>query len=339
MAANKDYYSILGVSRDADDSTIKRAYRKLAKKYHPDANPGDKKAEEKFKDVNEAYDVLSDPKKKKMYDQFGSAAFEEGFNPNAGGGPFTGSNWHFNNGNGYQEFHFNGNDVNMDDIFGNMFDGFFHNAGGRSGGRAQGGFSGFSGQNAGSSYGNAYGGQSAGPMKGSNVTHDITISFRDAAFGCDRQLRTNGADGQIHTVKVHIPAGIDEGQSIRLKGRGNPGIAGGAPGDLMLKVHIAPEKGFSRKGNDVYQEITIPFTTAVFGGDAIVNTLQGRVEVRIPAGTQSGSKLKIRGKGIQSMKNKSVYGDTYAVVRIDVPVTMSAEAREKLHEFEQAMKK
>ncbi len=306
MAGSKDYYKTLGLSKGADDKEIKRAYRKLAKKYHPDANPGDKAAEAKFKDVTEAYNILSDPEKKKLYDQYGSAAFEEGFGQGFGGGGSYGGG-----------FNYNGSNVNMDDIFSSFF-------GGGGGGGFSGGFGGF-------------GGQSRGPRKGADRTQDITISFRDAVHGAEHAVRVADETGAVKTVKIRIPAGIDEGQSVRLRGKGDPGSNGGSAGDLLLKVHISPEKGYERKGFDIYQDVEIPYTTAVFGGNVRIVTQQGAVEVKVPAGIQSGQKMKLRGKGIPSMKNSNAFGDTYAVIRIKVPKTMSEEAKKKLMEYKELM--
>ncbi len=311
MAGSKDYYKTLGLSKGADDKEIKRAYRKLAKKYHPDSNPGDKAAEAKFKDVTEAYNILSDPEKKKLYDQYGSAAFEEGFGQGFNGGGGFG-------GQGFGGFNYNGSNVNMDDIFSSFF------GGGGGFGSSSGGFGGF-------------GGGQRGPQKGANRTQDITISFRDSVHGAEHAVRVADETGSIKTVKIHIPAGIDEGQSVRLRGKGDPGINGGAAGDLLLKVHISPEKGYERKGFDIYQDVEIPFTTAVLGGSVKITTMQGTVEVRVPAGIQSGQKMKLRGKGIPSMKNSSAFGDTYAVIRIKVPKTMSEEAKKKLMEYKELM--
>lgn len=327
----RDYYDVLGIGKQADEKEIKRAYRKLAKKYHPDTNPGDKVAEQKFKEVTEAYNVLSDKEKKKLYDQFGFAAFDEagnaradagsGFYGGAGGqgfggqGGFRSGSFHTGDGSGYQEFHFEGG--NMDDMFGDIFGNIFH-----------GGFGGQSG----------YGHQAS--YKGEDLHADITVGFDEAAFGCDKMLHIQTADGAggVQSLSVHIPAGIDDGKSVRLRGKGHPGFGGGENGDLLLKVHIAPKAGYERKGMDVYTTANIPFTTAVFGGEASFPTLYGNVVCKVPAGTQSGKKIRLRGKGIVSMKDPKVHGDQYVTIQIQVPTTLTAEQRQKLHEFENAMK-
>ena len=303
--SNKDYYQVLGVGRDADEKTIKKAFRKLAKKYHPDTNPGDKQAEMKFKEINEAYDVLSDEKKRKLYDQYGSAAFEEGFQP-GGGFHFDGQDFGFGGGNGaYQSFHFGG--AGAEDIFGDLFGSMF---GGAAGGQAR-----------------------RQPSRGRDVTSVIEVSFDEAVFGCDKTLHLQGDGGSRQSVKVHIPAGIEDGKSIRLRGKGAPGPAGN--GDLLLKVKIREKAGFERKGQDIYTTAHIPFTTAVFGGSVRVDTIDGQVNIKVPAGTQSGKKMRLRGKGVQKMNQPSERGDQFVTIQIEVPSHLSAEAVRKLREFEQ----
>lgn len=354
----RDYYDVLGIGKQADEKEIKRAYRKLAKKYHPDTNPGDKAAEQKFKEVTEAYNVLSDKEKKKLYDQFGFAAFDEagnaradagsGFYGGTGGsgfggfgsrGGFQNGSFHTGEGSGYQEFHFEGG--NMDDMFGDIFGNMFH--GGAGSGRS-GSFhsSGFTGGAGGSGF-TGFGGQSGygrqASYKGEDLHADITVGFDEAAFGCDKMLHIQAADGTgVQSLSVHIPAGIDDGKSVRLRGKGHPGFGGGENGDLLLKVHITPRAGYERKGMDVYTTADIPFTTAVFGGEASFPTLYGNVVCKVPAGTQSGKKIRLRGKGIVSMKDPKVHGDQYVTIQIQVPTTLTAEQRQKLHEFENAMK-
>lgn len=338
--AKRDYYEVLGVGRNADAKEIKSAYRKLAKKYHPDMNPGDKQAEQKFKEITEAYNVLSDIEKKKLYDQYGFAAFEEGGNPYGAGGQngaggfhggFGGFEGFGQGGSGYHEYHFeNGNMGDMGDIFGDIFGNMFH---GQGGSRQSGGFGGqsFHGQ---SGFGGGFGGHTQ--AKGSDLQSEVSISFEDAAFGCDKMIRLSDPSGKgTQTLQVHIPAGIEDGKSIRLKGKGNPGYNGGAAGDLLLKVNIQTKSGYERKGMDVYTTTEIPFTTAVFGGEAKVSTLYGDVICKIPEGAQTGRKIRLRGKGIVSMKNPSVHGDQYVTIRIQVPQNLSPEAKEKLREFQQ----
>ena len=337
MSVKRDYYDVLGVSRNADESQIKKAYRKLAKKYHPDTNAGNAEAEQKFKEVTEAYDVLGDKEKRKMYDQFGHAAFDQTAGAGAGygnadagfGGP-GGGFWRTYSsggpGGGYQEYHFEGG--NMDDIFGDIFGDIFNHGSGTGGGGRSSRSSGFGGSGfRGGSF----------PQKGSDVHADVTVGFDEAAFGCDKVVRLQdptGRSGGVQSLQVHIPAGIDTGKSIRLKGKGMPGANGGEAGDLFLKVTVAPKPGYERKGCDVYTTVSIPYTTAVFGGEAVVGTLYGNVVCKIREGTQSGTKIRLRGKGIVSVNNPSVRGDQYVTVQISVPRQLSPEAKQKLREYE-----
>lgn len=317
--AKRDYYEVLGIKKGADEKEIKSAYRKLAKKYHPDTNPGNADAEQRFKEVTEAYNVLSDTEKRKLYDQFGFAAFEEGMG--AAGGGYSGQSAYsgqsfrggFGGNGGYQEFHFEGG--GMDDIFGDLFGDMFHGQFGAGAG----------------------GKKSEFRSRGQDVVADITVGFEEAAFGCDKIIQLNG--NTVQSLKVHIPAGIDEGQSVRLKGKGRAGRNGGGAGDLLLKVHIAPRAGYERKGMDVYTSAAIPFTTAALGGKAQIQTLYGTVECSIPAGTQSGSKIRLKNKGIVSMKDPSVRGDAYVTIQIQVPRHLSQEEKRKLQEFDELQRR
>ena len=167
----------------------------------------------------------------------------------------------------------------------------------------------------------------------------MTVAFDEAAFGCDKRITFSDGSGRNQTLEVHIPAGIDSGKSIRLKGKGLPGSHGGESGDLLLKVQVAPRPGFERKGMDVYTTARIPFTVAALGGEAYVSTLYGKVALKIREGTQSGSRIRLRGKGIVSMKDPSVHGDQYVTVQVEVPKNLSEEAKRKLKEFEAACNK
>ena len=344
MAAKRDYYETLGVNKGADQSTIKKAYRKLAKKYHPDTNAGDAHAEEMFKDVTEAYNVLSDEKKRKLYDEFGFAGLQEGFSAeaareaqNAGFGGFNGFGMHgggnpfqssgpFENDGAYgsgsfggdgpymhREFHFENGSGNMDDILSGMFGDMFSHGGAGSGWSTSG---------------------SAGNRKGSDVMADLTISFEEAVFGCEQSIMLRDpATGKTSNLSIHVPAGIESGKTIRLKGQGNPGRNGGEAGDVLLKVNVTPSKEFERKGQNVYSTVRVPFTTAALGGKARVHTLYGNVECSIKPGTQAGSKIRLRGKGIASVKNPSVKGDQYVTVEIQVPRQLSPKAKEALEAY------
>lgn len=349
--AKRDFYEILGVGRNADDKEIKRAYRKLAKKYHPDTNPGDKQAEQKFKEVTAAYNVLSDSEKKKLYDQFGMAAFEEGsgtgnaygnqsgFYRESGrqnqGSGFRGFDFGQDGNGTYREYHFENGD--MGDIFGDIFGNMFH---GDSGSGFHSGFSGNGFGNGQTGFQDGFS-RSARSGRGSDLQSEVSVSFEDAVFGCERmlQLSSGEAGGKLQKLQVHIPAGIEDGKSIRLKGKGNPGYGGGPAGDLLLKIHVEPKAGWERKGADIYTTEEIPFITAVLGGEEKFSTLYGDVICKVPAGTQSGGRIRLRGKGAPLLKNPSVRGDQYVTIRIQVPKTVSPEAAEKLKEYDRAMKR
>jgi molecular chaperone DnaJ len=315
--AKRDYYDVLGVSKEAGDQEIKKAYRKLAKKYHPDTNPGDAKAEQIFKEVTEAYNVLSDEEKRKLYDRFSHAAFDGsmGSHPEdfakAAGNPFgsrTGADGM------HTEYYFDGD---MDDLFGDMFGSFFkgHGASRPFGEERDFGFS---------------------DKGASDTTSDLTISFREAALGCEKVI--SFADESLGTLSVKIPAGIADGQSIRLQGKGQKG-SNGRTGNLLIRIHIRKDDRFRRDGSDVYITEKIPFTTAVLGGDANFDTLYGRVCCHVPAGSQSGSRLRLKNKGIVSMKNKNVYGDEYVTLEIDVPKNLTEHQKELLREFQNIEKR
>lgn len=322
--AKRDYYEVLGVPKTADETEIKRAYRKLAKKYHPDTNPGSSHAEQQFKEVSEAYDVLGDPEKKKLYDRFGFAAFDGSMGAGGAGDNFESSGFggggfgnggfggsgsfsrDFGNGSWHAEYHFDGDDL-FDDLFGGAFGGSFRN-----------GFhQGFDRQ---------------AEFRGRDIESEITISFEEAALGCKKKIRLDGA--QSTSLEVTIPAGIDEGQSVRLKGKGYPGN-GTQAGDLFLKIHIAAKPGYERKGMDVYTTEEIPYTTAVLGGEAVFHTLYGDVKCRIPAGTQSGSRIRLKQKGIVSMKEASARGDAYVTVQIAVPKAVTPREEKLLKELQE----
>lgn len=308
----RDYYEVLGVDRSADEKKIKSAYRRLAKKYHPDANPGDEDAKRKFSEIGEAYEVLGDKEKRSRYDRFGFDAFdryeEDPYKNHAGKS-------YYSSGGGATA-------ADFDDLFGDIF-GF-----GSKGSDFSGGFS-----------GDFSGGFSSGfyRPRGVDVYVDVNVSLQEAATGCDKRIRGAGTGGR--TLQVHIPAGIDEGQCVRLKGKGNPPAgyaqAGASDcGDLYLRVHVTGSREFERKGLDIYHTIRIPFSEAVCGGEERIDTLYGKVSCRIPAGTQSGSRIRLKGKGMVSMKNPQVRGDQYVTVQVCVPKHVSAEAVRKLREFE-----
>lgn len=314
MAKKRDYYEVLGIQKSASDAEIKKAYRKMAKKYHPDMNKDNSQAEELFKEVTEAYNVLSDKEKRKLYDQFGHDAFEEGA---AQSGAYGGE------AGGYQEFHYTGD--NLDDIL----EGFF--GGGKGAGFGEGFYGG--GFQEGSGFG---GSRRRRSREGEDVLAKVEVSLEEAALGAEKTIRFRSPDGSEQSLQVHIPAGIDSGQKIRLKGKGMPGYNGGEAGNLLLEVTVRDKTGFERKGMDLYTTVEIPFETAVLGGEAIVPTLNGRVSCKIKEGTQSGTKIRLKGKGIVSMKNPAQKGDEYAVIQIRVPRHLSSDAKEKLTEYAKA---
>ena len=212
----------------------------------------------------------------------------------------------------HREFHFENGSGNMDDLFG-MFGDMFSHGGSSSGWSAA---------------------EDSKNHKGSDVMADLTVSFEEAAFGCEKEIMLRDpATGKTSNLSIHIPAGIESGKTIRLKGQGNPGRSGGAAGDVLLKVNVTPSKEFERKGSNVYSTVRVPFTTAALGGKARVHTLYGNVECSIKAGTQAGSKIRLRGKGIVNVKNPSVKGDQYVTVEILVPRELSPKAKEALEAY------
>ena len=326
MTKARDYYEVLGVDKNADDETIKKAYRKLAKKYHPDTNAGNAEAEKKFKEISEAYAVLSDKEKRKEYDQFGNGDFEGG-NPFGGGTSYR----YYTNGDpnqGYQEFHFEGGNMDdiMEELFGHM--GGMGHMGGGFGSDHSHRSSRTSFYNSG--FDNGFDGGFAGSSMNNNIETEMTISFDDAVFGCDKliSLQDPHSSAAPKKLKVHIPAGIASGQTVRLKGKGRT-----SAGDLLIKVTVEEKIGYERKGMDIYTTVNIPYEIAALGGEATIPTLYGNVKCKIKEGTQSGCKIRLKGKGVVSMKNSSQYGDQYATVQIQVPRHLSAEAKQKLREY------
>lgn len=326
MTKAKDYYEVLGVDKNADDETIKKAYRKLAKKYHPDTNAGNAEAEKKFKEISEAYAVLSDKEKRKEYDQFGSGDFDGG-NPFGGGTSYR----YYTNGDpnqGYQEFHFEGGNMDdiMEELFGHM--GGMGHMGGGFGSERNHRSSRTSFYNSG--FDNGFDGGFTGSSMNNNIETEMTISFDDAVFGCDKliSLQDPHSSAAPKKLKVHIPAGIASGQTVRLKGKGRT-----SAGDLLIKVTVEEKIGYERKGMDIYTTVNIPYEIAALGGEATIPTLYGNVKCKIKEGTQSGCKIRLKGKGVVSMKNSSQYGDQYATVQIQVPRRLSEEAKQKLKEY------
>ncbi len=372
MAEKRDYYEVLGIGKNATDAEIKSAYRKLAKKYHPDLNPGNKEAEEKFKEVNEANDVLSDPQKRQRYDQFGFAGVDPNYAAANGGGAGG-----FGGGFG---------GVDLGDIFGDIFGGGFG-----------GGFSGFGG---GSSTRTAN-----APRKGHDIQASVILTFEEAAHGCSKKITINrqdtcpdcggtgaakgtspetcpdcGGRGYVVTqqrtpfgvmqsqqpcshcggrgtiirnpcktcrgtgktaarksLEINIPAGIDDDQNIALRGQGDAGSNGGPAGDVIVHVTVKADPMFERDGYDVTIHVPITFSQAVLGDDVEVPTVDGRIVQHIPEGTQSGAKFRLRGQGIQYLNGRG-RGDQYVIVDVEIPKKVTRAQREALKAFEDSMK-
>ena len=355
--AKRDYYEVLGVSKTASDDELKKAYRTLAKKYHPDLNGGDKDCEEKFKEVNEAYEVLSDPQKRARYDQFGHE------DPRAGGGA-----------GGYGDFT-GGFGGGFDDIFSAFFGGGF--------GGAQ---------------------RARGPERGNDLRYDLTITFEEAAFGCEKEITVTREEnceecggtgakkgtspttcptckgtGQVQSfintpigrvsnvrvcdachgsgkiikdpcpkcngrgrvrrnrkISIKIPAGIDNGMQIPLRRQGEPGLRGGENGDLYIFVTVRPHKLFTRENYDLYCDVTVSFTQAALGGEIDVPTLGGMIKHNLPEGTQPGAVVRLRGQGIQNLRGAGK-GDMYIKINVEIPRRLTDRQKELLRQFDESL--
>jgi len=322
----KDYYATLGVNKGATEKEIKQAFRKLARKHHPDVNPGDKAAESKFKEINEAYEVLGDPPKRKKYDELGAnwRAYEQA--ERAGGpNPFAGQ-WNVNTGGGQGGFR-TMTQEEMEEMFGdqNPFSDFFTTF-----------FGGGFGEREASARGGARGRSRTRP--GRDVEHEIELSLEDAYHGTTRRLSLKH-DGHARTVDVRIPAGVGDGSRVRISGEGESGTGGAASGDLYLRVRLAPHPLFERKARDLYVKAPLPVTTAVVGGEVEVPTISGKtVRLKIPALTQNGQVFRLKGYGMPAVGKSEAKGDAYARVEIQLPAQLSPEERShyealaKLHE-------
>ena len=296
-----DYYEKLGVAKNASESEIKKAYRKLALKYHPDKNSGDKAAETKFKEISEAYAVLSDPEKKQQYDTYGSTGFHQRYS---------------------QEDIFRNFDLN--DIL-RQFD--FGGGGGTTFRANMGGGRHFSSVFGNNGMRGGRGGCRSQPQKGRDMTYQLSVTLDEVMTGADKNisLRKNGA---TQNVSVKIPAGIEEGKRLRLKGKGEAAPMGGPPGDLYLKVEIAPHERFTREGDDLTMNVQIPFSEACLGATVEVVTLEGkRFNVRVPPGTTCDSRLRVRGHGLPHGP-MGKRGDIFVKVGVNVPKVLSEEQRE-----------
>ena len=362
MAESKrDYYEVLGVIKDADDAAIKKAYRALAKKYHPDMNPGDAEAEKKFKEASEAYAVLSDAEKRRQYDQFGHAAFEGG----AGGA------------GGFGGFDFNGADFG--DIFGDIFGDLF-GGGGRRGGRANNGP--MKGANIRKSIRITFeeavfgckkelevilkdpcttcGGTGAKPGTSPETCPKCggkgqVVYTSQSFFGTVQNVQTCpncGGSGKVikekctscsgtgytsskKKIEVTIPAGIDNGQSVRIREKGEPGTNGGPRGDLLVEVNVSRHPIFQRQDMHIFSTVPISFAQAALGGDVKIQTVDGAVIYNVKPGTKTDTKVRLKGKGVPSLRNSAVRGDHYVTLVIQPPEKLSAEAKEALRRFDE----
>ncbi|MFZ0390833.1 MAG: DnaJ C-terminal domain-containing protein [Calditrichia bacterium] len=310
MDAKKDYYKILGVSENAPDEEIKKAYRQLAKKYHPDTRSGDKTAEERFKNISEAYSVLKDPKKRKQYDLMRKNPFAGG-QGNFGGGGFGGyqdagsGGFTVNFGNAGQ-----GGAGGIDDLLGSFF-GF---GGGRSS-RHTSAEDLFSRQH------------SRGPQKGADVQSELTIPFDLAATGGETVVQTPLGK----QVKLKIPAGAEDGKKLKMSGHGSPANGGGKPGDLYIILHVAPHPQYERKGFDIYSSEKINLAGAVLGTNLEVTTIDGKkIKLKVPAGTGSGKTFRLKGLGIISGNSR---GDHYVKIEIEVPQHLNSKSRKQFEEW------
>ena len=279
---DKDFYKILGVAKDVSDAELKKVYRKLARQYHPDSNPGDAKAEAKFKEISEAYSVLSDPAQRKEYDQVRAMGGGARFTGGAGGQGFPGG---FQGGGGFE------------DVFSNLF-----------GGGGRGGFGGF------------------GPQRGSDLTMTTTLNFIDGVKGTSIKVNLGGKD-----VSVNIPAGVNDGQKIKLRGKGQPSPNGGEAGDLIITCNIKPHPIFSRDGNNIRVTVPVTYAEAVLGATILVPTLGGEpVKLKVAPGTPNGRVLRVKGRGVVTAKHE---GDLLATVEVAVPSHVSDKAKKALEEF------
>ncbi len=322
----KDYYSTLGVSKSASSKEIKQAFRRLARKSHPDVNPGDKGAEARFKEINEAYEVLGDPEKRKKYDELGAnwRLYEQAQQHAGGaaGSPFGGQ-WTWNPGSGFRPM----TEAEVADMFGDQespFSDFFRTF--------------FGGVDSGGGAERRPRAGRARSRPGRDVEHPIELNLEDVLHGTVQRLGLQH-DGETRSVEVRIPPGVTEGSRVRVSGEGERGAGAGASGDLYLRVHLRPHPRFERRGRDLHSNVKLPVTTAVLGGEVDVATLGGRtLRLKVPATTQNGQVFRLRGQGLPSVGKTDDRGDLYATVDVALPGSLSPEARrhyEALRELEQ----
>jgi DnaJ-class molecular chaperone len=317
----RDYYATLGVSKTASDADIKKAYRKLARKYHPDVNPGDKAAEAKFKEINEANEVLSDPEKRRKYDELG-ANWRQYEQAQSHGAPGGGAQWSSPFGGGGQ--------TQYRTMTPEEAEAFFSGGGGGGGGGAD-PFSDF--------FQTFFGGAAGGartrgraraqqPARGVDVEHPIDLTLEEAFSGTTRRLVMSRGTGEDRTIDVRIPAGVKDGAKVRAAGEGTPAPPGGKAGDLYLTVRLLPHSRFERRGQDLHTKVAVPVTTAVLGGEVSVDTLAGStLRLKIPALTGAGRVFRLRGHGMPAVGHPDERGDLYAAVEIQVPTSLTDEER------------
>lgn len=314
----RDYYSTLGVNKDADPKQIKSAFRSLARQYHPDVNPDDPQAESRFKEINEAYEVISDPEKRRKYDQLG-ADWQRWEQTGGRPGNFDWGTWTTGGPGQGQRVHVrHGTPDDLGDVFGdaNPFSDFFTQIFGRTG-QARNGSGGFE--------------YRVRPQRGQDYEQEIELDLREAYRGTVRALQKDG-----RRLEVKIPSGARDGTRVRMSGEGGPGAAGGQPGDLYLRIRVRPDPQFERRGNDLYVTVPVDLYTVVLGGEVQVPTLSGSVMLTIPAGTQNGCTFRLRGKGMPHLKQPEWYADLFAAVQVRVPENLSARQRELFEELQKS---
>lgn len=305
-----DYYKVLEINKDASPEDIKKAYRKLARKYHPDLNPNDKEAEHKFKEINEANEVLSDPEKRKKYDQYGkdwkhADQFEEARKQqqsrhSQAGNPF---------GSGQSYSYSAGEEADFSDFFSSMFGQQEHTSGGRYGRQAK--------------------------FRGQDYKAEVNLSLTEASKTHQQTFTVNGKN-----IRITVHAGVKDGQEIKIKGHGSPGANGGPNGDLYITFHIANDTPFTRKGDDLYLEEPISLYQAVLGGEVLVETMSGKVKLKLSPETQNGAKVRLKGKGFPVYKKEGEFGDLYLTWNVQVPKNLSSKERELFQQLaEEAAKK
>jgi curved DNA-binding protein len=306
----KDYYKTLGVNKSADEKEIKRAYRRLARQYHPDVNPGDDAAQERFKEINEAYEVLSDPEKRAKYDRFGSSWQQY---QRRGGDPsgFDWGQWTSGGFPGGTRVEFSGD---LGDLFGggaggfsDFFNALFGNMGTRSSG---------------------FGRQARGNVRGQDFEQPVQITLEEAFQGTRRILEKDG-----RRLEVKIPRGVKTGTRIRVAGEGASGSSGMPAGDLFLKVDVAPHAVFTREGDNLRHEIDVDLYTAILGGEVRVDTLDGSVTLKVPPETQSGRTFRLRGKGMPRLRKPDQRGDLYVSLRVRLPQNLNTHEKQLFHEL------